>query len=1178
VIRTIQTPLTPGFMVVHANLPEQLRALCTSWMAAYPLDVFEAETILVQSNGIAQWLKLALAAEPEPNGNGGLGIAAGLSLAMPHRFVWQLYRWLLPELNIPKHCAFDKNQLHWRLMRLLPDLVQQPEFATLAHYLANDEQQRKTDQLALKLADLFDQYQVYRADWLLLWQQQQDVLTDAQGLQQPLPEDCRWQPALWRAILADLQPQERQFSRAALQQAFLQRAQQYSMQTRPAQLPRRVMLFGISSMSQQSLEALAAIAPYTQILLAVHNPCQHFWADIIADKDLFRSQQSGRQRQQVKTGAAGLRAPGWRAPGHPLLAAWGKQGRDYIRLLDQFDQTEQFRWLFRGERIDLFSDYDDRHLLGQLQQDILELRDLPESRQHWPALSLAAAQSICFARCHSIVRELEVLHDDLLAQLQADPTLSFSDFMVMVPDINEYAAAIHAVFGRYRRDDDRYIPFTIADQAATVQQPLLQAMHYLLNIRQQRFYVSDIIDLLQVPELAARFELDDAAVHQLSQWLTQAGAHWGLHSEQRQSLGIRYDYDQFSLIHALQRMLLGYAYGDAQSADMDTDASDLMAPLSAVQGLEAAHAGQLALLLQQLDDWWRLCADAQTPAQWSQALRQLLDNFFLAETEQGLVLVRQLIDELGDWQRACEAARLVSAVALPVVASAWMGQFEQNSLQQRFLSGAVNFASLLPMRAIPFRQVHLLGMQDGAFPRVQRRQDFDLMTQHYRPGDRSRRDDDRYLLLEALLSARDRLRISWLGRSIHDNSEREPSVLVAQLRQHLARGWQLETDSGQTDLLAALTEDFPLKPYGQRYLRGELPTWQREWRSFYQPVPPAEQTTLLPLQVPEQALDFAQLLEFMRDPVRCFFQQRLKVTFRAELESQSDDEAFVLDGLANWQLQQQVCSGLAAEVRRRGVIHTDELTVLIQHQLQQAAAAGLLPVGAAGVLATETLLALLPGQLQRFSHALAQSSALARDFRLISYRAELALAQQQVSCLVQDWLKQLRQDPQGTLWQVHLHAEALQRDDVWRCGPLLGPWLAAVVSAAAGQPVRQLIVAPDADLCLPALSQTDASAILQDLLRWYLQGQQQPLPYALKLATSWLQTKSDDKQLQKMQQLYDGNTFSMGLVQQNPYLRRAFADFSVFWHPDLSPQLASALLQPLLQALNGVAATANGDL
>ena len=185
---------------------------------------------------------------------------------------------------------------------------------------------------------------------------------------------------------------------------------------------------------------------------------------IVADKDLLRHQYKRQQRKQGMP--LQLDDQTLHQHAHPLLAAWGKQGRDYIRLLDQFDQTQQFRQLFRGERIDLFSDYDCSHLLGQLQQDILELRDLPHSRQHWPQLHRTQAQSLCFARCHSIVRELEVLHDDLLAQLSLDPTLQFSDIMVMVPDINEYAAAIHAVFGRYRRDDDRCIPFTIADQAA----------------------------------------------------------------------------------------------------------------------------------------------------------------------------------------------------------------------------------------------------------------------------------------------------------------------------------------------------------------------------------------------------------------------------------------------------------------------------------------------------------------------------------------------------------------------------------------------------------------------------------------------------------------------------------------------------------------------------------------
>ena len=37
---------------------------------------------------------------------------------------------------------------------------------------------------------------------------------------------------------------------------------------------------------------------------------------------------------------------------------------------------------------------------------------------------------------------------------------------------------------------------------------------------------------------------------------------------------------------------------------------------------------------------------------------------------------------------------------------------------QRFLAGQVNFCTLMPMRSIPFRQVCLLGMNDGVYPRT----------------------------------------------------------------------------------------------------------------------------------------------------------------------------------------------------------------------------------------------------------------------------------------------------------------------------------------------------------------------------------------------------------------------------------------------------------------------------
>ena len=88
-------PLIPGFMVVHGNRLDELRSLVVSWMRRYPLAPLENEIALVQSNGIAQWLKLALAEDPKEGDMGGCGIAAAIDVQLPGSFMWQLYRMVL---------------------------------------------------------------------------------------------------------------------------------------------------------------------------------------------------------------------------------------------------------------------------------------------------------------------------------------------------------------------------------------------------------------------------------------------------------------------------------------------------------------------------------------------------------------------------------------------------------------------------------------------------------------------------------------------------------------------------------------------------------------------------------------------------------------------------------------------------------------------------------------------------------------------------------------------------------------------------------------------------------------------------------------------------------------------------------------------------------------------------
>lgn len=168
-------------------------------------------------------------------------------------------------------------------------------------------------------------------------------------------------------------------------------------------MPARVIVFGISSLPAQALEALAGLARFSQVLLCVHNPCRHHWSDIVADKDLLRHQY---KRQARKAGMpAALDVDILHQHAHPLLAAWGKQGRDYINLLDSYDDPNSYRAAFRDGRIDLFSEVEPLNLLNQLQDDILELRPLNETRELWPAVDLDTDRSIRFHIAHSAQRK-----------------------------------------------------------------------------------------------------------------------------------------------------------------------------------------------------------------------------------------------------------------------------------------------------------------------------------------------------------------------------------------------------------------------------------------------------------------------------------------------------------------------------------------------------------------------------------------------------------------------------------------------------------------------------------------------------------------------------------------------------------------------------------------------------
>ncbi len=1080
--------------VYHSNRLDVLEALMEFIVERERLDdPFEPEMILVQSTGMAQWLQMTLSQK--------FGIAANIDFPLPASFIWDMFVRVLPE--IPKESAFNKQSMSWKLMTLLPQLLEREDFTLLRHYLTDDSDKRKLFQLSSKAADLFDQYLVYRPEWLAQW--------ETGHLVEGLGEAQAWQAPLWKALVEYThelgQPR---WHRANLYQRFIETLE--SATTCPPGLPSRVFICGISALPPVYLQALQALGKHIEIHLLFTNPCRYYWGDIkdpaYLAKLLTRKRRHSFEDRELplfrdsENAGQLFNSDGEQDVGNPLLASWGKLGRDYIYLLSDLESSQE---------LDAFVDVTPDNLLHNIQSDILELENRAVAGVNIEEFSRSDNKrpldpldsSITFHVCHSPQREVEVLHDRLLAMLEEDPTLTPRDIIVMVADIDSYSPFIQAVFGS--APADRYLPYAISDRRARQSHPVLEAFISLLSLPDSRFVSEDVLALLDVPVLAARFDITEEGLRYLRQWVNESGIRWGIDDDNVRELELPAT-GQHTWRFGLTRMLLGYAMESAQGEWQS------VLPYDESSGLIAELVGHLASLLMQLNIWRRGLAQERPLEEWLPVCRDMLNAFFLpdAETEAAMTLIEQ------QWQAIIAeglGAQYGDAVPLSLLRDELAQRLDQERISQRFLAGPVNICTLMPMRSIPFKVVCLLGMNDGVYPRQLAPLGFDLMSQKPKRGDRSRRDDDRYLFLEALISAQQKLYISYIGRSIQDNSERFPSVLVQELIDYIGQSHYLpgdealncdESEARVKAHLTCLHTRMPFDP--QNYQPGERQSYAREWlpaasqagkahSEFVQPLP-----FTLPETVPLETLQ-----RFWAHPVRAFFQMRLQVNFRTEDSEIPDTEPFILEGLSRYQINQQLLNAL---------VEQDDAERLFR----RFRAAGDLPYGAFGEIFWET-------QCQEMQQLADRVIACRQPGQ--SMEIDLACNGVQIT----GWLPQVQ--PDGLLrWRPSLLSVAQ--------GMQL--WLEHLVyCASGGNGESRLFLRKDGEWRFPPLAAEQALHYLSQLIEGYREGMSAPLLVLPESGGAWLKTcydaqndamLDDDSTLQKARtkflQAYEGNMMVRG--------------------------------------------------
>lgn len=1038
---------------------------------------FTPEVIVIQSRGMQRWLSMELA--------GRFGVWANCSYPFPNAFMARLFSGVLPERTGSD--PFSPGVMTWKLFDLLPGFMGNDLFAPLRHYLSDDREDLKRFQLAQKIADTFDQYTLYRPNMLRRW----ETGGSSDG-------DEAWQALLWQELASSGGGRHRgrlkdEFCRLTATAAAGHGA-----------IPERVSLFGISYLPAYHLEIIAALARITEINLFLLSPTREYWADIASARVL-----SGLSPEEREL----------RIEGNPLLASLGKLGRDFSTMTIELGSLA-------AREVDLSAEPDGDSLLVRLQSDMLNLTGAEQGRVK--QVIDRDDRSVRIHSCHSPLREVEVLYDQLLGILEQDPDLDPRDILVMTPDIEAYAPYITAVFDGVG-DPSRRVPYSIADRRLGSEGEVASAVLRLLDLPGSRLTVVQLLDILSLSPVRRRFGIDEEDLATVRTWLESTRVRWGRDEQDRLRLGLP-PYRSHSWRAGLDRLLLGYAMS-GQSGSLFHE----MLPFDDLEGSSADLLGRLIDFVTRGGEAVDSLERSRPLGEWGRGLRTLLADFIATddETSRELAIISGVVEELAGLE---ELSAYRGDVPFAVIRSWVSSRLQQEQKGYGFMTGGVTFCAMLPMRSIPFRVIALIGMNDGAFPRQSPVAGFDLIARQWRPGDRSLRDEDRYLFLETVLSARSCLYLSYVGQSMKDNSGIPPSVVVAELLDALQRGFVTDDGAAVEQLLVTRHR---LQAFSREYFSpgSTLFSYSDEncaavtgmsgaapCRNPFMPEPMAEPTEEW------RDVSLARLLRFFANPARYFLEQRLKIRLRDIAAALEEREPFAVDPLTSYALRSDLLEAL---------LRGEPPETL----LPRVRSLGILPPARHGDRLFADLVAEVAGSARRITDSIGTAGPLPDldvDLTIGAFR-------------LSGRLNRVRSDRMYRYRPAKLKAKDLVRSWIEH--------LALGAARAEGYPDETMLIMTDRTVTLRPVA--DPRGVLHDIFGLYWQGLTRPLPFFPESAVAYAGTARHPWDLERARGRWDDGYNDYPGEGRDPHFRLCFGSADPF---DAEfERVARLLLEPLLQ-------------
>jgi exodeoxyribonuclease V gamma subunit len=862
-------------MPLHLHRAERTDLLADGLGAllATPLeDPFAEELVIVPAKGVERWLSQRLS-HVLGRGAGQDGICAGIVFRNPRSLVAEL-------TGTTDADPWAPDALVWPLLAVIDDSLDEPWCTTLATHLGHFEHGEEMElrrgrryAVARRLAGLFSSYARQRPRLLVDWLAGDDDTVDA---------DLGWQAHLWRAVVASL-PVDPPHVRHAEVLTRLRAA--------PADLPARLSLFGHTRLPVTEIELLEALATHHDLHLWLPHPSDELWTSL-------RGHHGPVPRREDTT---------HRGVGHPLLATLGRDLRELQRGLPAAPHTDES--LGAATHPDT--------LLGWLQADIAANAVRPAGRT-----ATVTDRSVQVHSCHGAARQIDVLREVLLGLLADDPTLEPRDILVMCPDIETYAPLIVAGFGLgdvvHGAHPAHRLRVKLADRALTQTNPLLGVAAQLLALAGGRATASEVLNLAEAAPIRARFTFSDDDLDTIGDWVREANIRWGFDREHRRPYGV--DFVQNTWQFGIDRVLAGVAMSDDAHAWLDTTL-----PLDDVGSDRVELAGRFAEYVERLHACVERLSGAQPLRDWLEALTEGV-TLLTAVADDDTWQTSQTEREFADILTKADV-RADTTLRLPDVKALLGRHLAGRPTRANFRTGTLTVCTMVPMRSVPHRVVCLVGLDDGAFPRLGVVDGDDALARDPVTGERDIRSEDRQLLLDAIGAATEKLVVTYTGANEYSGQRKPPAVPLVELLDAL----DVTTPA---KVRHQVLVEHPLQPFDVRNVTpgalgvpGEPFTFDSTalTAATVAAGDRAERPTLLarPLPPPpaaDVALD--DLVRFFKDPVKGFF-RALDYTLPWDVDAVEDAMPVEIDALAEWQVGDRMLDDMLRGMRPEDAQHAE---------------------------------------------------------------------------------------------------------------------------------------------------------------------------------------------------------------------------------------------------------------